>query len=141
VSADPNRFHVELRSRHGLRRAWTFNLAEERLRREVVEPWLGGRVLVFGDRDWEPRESELVIYAGPELSGPDLGLGQGPAAVERTARNVTREVLGESAVERNGAEDAAIALVEELRALDGVSIDGDEALGVVAERLRELGLP
>jgi hypothetical protein len=140
VSDDSKRFHVELRSRQGLRRAWTFNLTADRLRREVVEPWLAGDVMVFGDRDWEPRESQMRIFGGPELTGPDLALGQGPSAVERTATNVTREVLGDSAPPAGGAEGAAAALLEELRALDGVSIESDEALGLVAARLRELGL-
>jgi hypothetical protein len=142
VSGGDQRFHVELRSRRGLRRAWTFNFTEERLQREVVSPWLAGDVIVFGDRDWEPRESELRILAGPKLRGPDLAHGQGSAVAEKTATNVTRRVLADAQPKRaaQSAEGVAAALLDALRELDGVSIESEEALGIVAERLRMLGL-
>ncbi len=137
-----DRYHVHLRSRRGMRRAWEFNLTADRLQREVVGPWLSGSVMVFGDRDWEPRESELRIFRGPHLEPADLALGQGPASAERTAANVTRDVLAGAGSERraDAADAAASSLIDELRGLDGVSIENAAAQSVVAERLRALGL-
>jgi hypothetical protein len=142
VGDEGQRYHVQLRSRRGMRRAWTFNLTQERLHREVVTPWLAGDVIVFGDRDWEPRASELRILRGPELGTADLAHGQGSAAAERSAANVTREVLAAARPDaaRQTPEAAAAALLDDLRRLDGVSVESEEALGLVAERLRTLGL-
>ncbi len=155
-----SRYHVQMRSRRGLRRAWVFNLTEQRLRDEVVRPWLAGDLVVLGDFDWEPRKSELQILEGPELEGPDLAMGEGPNSANRTAENVTRRILDEatSGAPRAQAEPAASGapatapaggtrvervaakLLEDLAALDGVSVDSEKALGLVTERLRALGL-
>jgi hypothetical protein len=132
----PVRFHVELRRQKGSRRAWEFNLTRERLEGQVLTPWRAGRSVELGDRSWEPRESELRILEGPELELTDLARGQGPGNAERSARNVTRELLG--AVD--AADAVAAEIIGALRALDGVVIESDEAPGLVAERLRSLGL-
>jgi hypothetical protein len=134
------RFHVELRLIKGARRAWEFNLSRDRLDAEVLAPWRAGRALVFGDREWEPRESELRILEGPELDLNDLARGQGPGNAERLARNVTRELLAAGASTGDAADAAAAEIVGALRGLDGVVIESDEAPGLVAERLRSLGL-
>jgi hypothetical protein len=84
-------FHVQVR--HSFRRAWLFNLSAERLRVEVVDPWIAGRELELGDRRWQPRESDLRVIEGPELAPPDLAHGQGWNAAERSGREVTRELL------------------------------------------------
>lgn len=146
VTSEPElRFHVQMRSRRGLRRAWAFNLTAERLAAEITTPWLVNDVIVFGDRDWEPRESELKILEGPELDPADLAHSQGPTAAERTAENVTRRVLAaaspaETATVEAATEATAAELITDLNALPGVSIESEEALGLLAERLRSLGL-
>src|SRR5436190_11633194 len=86
-------YHVEVR--RSFRRAWAFNLSAEKLRRSVVAPWVAGRPLELGDRRWEPRESELRVLEGPELSPPELAFGQGWNSAERSGRNVTRRILAE----------------------------------------------
>jgi hypothetical protein len=93
-------FHVEVR--RAMRRAWAFNLSEERLRRGVVDPWRRGIAFELGDREWEPRESTLRILEGPELSPPDLAHGQGWHHAEQSARDVTAEVLSHAAKEASG---------------------------------------
>jgi hypothetical protein len=88
-------FHVELR--HSFRRAWAFNLDAEKLRRTVVEPWYHGRPVELGDREWDPGASTLRILEGPELGAPDLAMGQGWHNAERSARDVTAQVLDRAA--------------------------------------------
>jgi hypothetical protein len=138
--AEPtSRFHVELRSQRGMRRAWAFNLTRERLTAEVLEPWRVSRKLIFGDREWEPRESELRILEGPAIEPPDLAHGQGPNSAERTARDVTGDVLAELAGSDPAISEAA-RLLAELSELRDVSPQNEQALDLVAERLRSLGL-
>jgi hypothetical protein len=87
----PVPFHVEIKS--GMQHARAFNLEEGILRRTVIEPWLAGRVIVLGGRDWEPKECTLRILEGPKLSGPDLALGRGWDNAERRSENVTRRLV------------------------------------------------
>jgi hypothetical protein len=87
-------YHVEIR--RGFRRAWSFNFSEETVHADVVNPWLAGRVIELGDREWEPRESSLRIIEGPELSPPDLAHGQGWNAAERSGEDVTRRLLADA---------------------------------------------
>jgi hypothetical protein len=84
-------FHVEISG--GINHARAFNLDLEELRRTVLEPWLTGRPVELGEREWEPRESELTILEGRHLDPPDLSFGQGWSNAERTAEDVTRRVL------------------------------------------------
>src|SRR6266496_2553235 len=87
-------YHVEIRQ--GLRRARQFNLEEEELRARVLDPWRAGRMIRLGDRQWEPRESELRILDGAELSHQDLAYGQAWANAERSGRDVARELLADA---------------------------------------------
>jgi hypothetical protein len=115
-------FHVEIR--RSFQRAWAFNLDDRALHDGVLEPWLRGALVRMGDRDWLPRESSLRILEGPRIEPPDLAHGQGWNRAERTARDVTRELLER---ERKGV--AGVALV----ASDGA------AHAVGAGLLKELG--
>src|SRR6266516_4014738 len=89
-------FHVELSSPSSLRHARAFNLTAEELR-AIVEPWLAGQAVELGDREWESRKSDLRILEGPRLDTPDLSFGQGWSNAERSARDVTRQVLDAAA--------------------------------------------
>jgi hypothetical protein len=149
-------YHVNVRARSGMRRVWVFNLTRERLEVEVLKPWLARAPFELGDEDWEPRLAELVIFEGRHLEGPDLGLGEGPNSARRTGENVTSRVLGEAEEAASSpppavaaappraasshTERVATRLLEDLAALDGVSIDNEEALDLLAERLRVLGV-
>jgi hypothetical protein len=84
-------YHVQIR--RSFRRAWLFNLSEERLSEEILDPWIADRELEIGDQRWEPRDSDLRIIEGPELDGPDLAHGQGWNAAERRGEDVTRSVM------------------------------------------------
>lgn len=137
MGSRPLSFHAEVR--RGYRRAWAFNLSRERLEAEVLAPWREGRTLELGGKSWEPRDCELRVLEGPHLELADLSHGQGPGSAERTARDVTREV-GAAGEDRSRA--VAAELLAELGRLDGVVVGGDatEALDLLAERLRSLGL-
>ena len=89
-------FHVEI-SRGFRQRARAFNLDEARLRTTVLQPWVGGRVIRLGEKDWEPRNSSLVILEGPELSDADLAMGRGWSNAERGSENVTRRLVEQAA--------------------------------------------
>jgi hypothetical protein len=84
-------YHVEVRQPR--RHARVFNLAEEEMRRTVLEPWQLGEGIELAGRRWEPRDSRLRILEGAALGDVDLAYGQGWGRAERTARDVTHELL------------------------------------------------
>ncbi len=87
-------FHVEIKD--GMHRAREFNLDAAKLRATVLEPWVRGRMIELGDRDWEPRGSSLQILEGPELVNVDLSMGRGWSTAEKTGENVTRRLIDEA---------------------------------------------
>jgi len=116
-------FHVEIRRSH--RRAWAFNLNEERLRAAVVEPWRQGRPLELGDREWKPQESTLRVLEGPELRPQDLAFGQGWHNAERSAEEATARILSRAA-----SEASAVAILAQ-------TADGQRT---VADAVGQLGV-
>lgn len=88
-------FHVEVRRSY--RRAWAFNLDEQKLRGGLIEPWRSGLKITLGGQEWDPRDCTLKVLEGPALEAPDLGHGRGWSNAERSARDVTRDVLGAGA--------------------------------------------
>jgi hypothetical protein len=85
-------FHVEISS--GFRqRARAFNLDEGELRSSILEPWIRGRPISLGDKDWEPRDCKLIVLEGPELADTDLSMGRGWSNAEKSGENVTRELI------------------------------------------------
>jgi hypothetical protein len=85
-------FHVEVRSSR--RRARLFNLDADALRRDILAGWQAGTTVVVGEHRWDPGESSLRVLEGPRLATSDLAHGQGWNRAERSARDVTRELLG-----------------------------------------------
>jgi hypothetical protein len=85
-------FHVEVRRSY--RRAWAFNLDEGKLRHTIVEPWRREKKIDLGGQEWDPRDCTLKILEGPALEPSDLGHGRGWRNAERSAREVTSDVLG-----------------------------------------------
>jgi hypothetical protein len=88
-------FHVEISS--GFRqRARVFNLDETSMRTEVLDPWLRGRRIRLGEKDFEPKDSTLVVLEGPELADTDLSMGRGWSNAEKVSENVTRRLVDEA---------------------------------------------
>jgi hypothetical protein len=89
-------FHVEISS--GFRqRARAFNLDQAKLRTAILQPWVHNRLIRLGEKDWEPRESSLIILEGPELESTDLAMGRGWSNAEKNSENVTRRLVDEAA--------------------------------------------
>jgi hypothetical protein len=85
-------FHVEISS--GFRqRARAFNLDESEVRARVLEPWVAGRTIHLGEKDFEPKDSKLIVLEGPELEDIDLSMGRGWSNAERASENVTRRLV------------------------------------------------
>jgi hypothetical protein len=101
-------FHVEISS--GFRqRARAFNLDESSMRREVLDPWIRGRRITLGDKDFEPRDSRLVILEGPALADTDLSLGRGWSSAEKVSENVTRRLVEAATAPAGGPTVAVLA--------------------------------
>jgi hypothetical protein len=107
-----------------MHRAREFNLSRSELDAAILGPWLRGETIELGDREWPPRDSALKILEGEELSLPELGIGQGWSNAERSARNVTTELLESPGATASGsiavlaetltAQLAVAALLEQL---------------------------
>src|SRR5512133_1981 len=106
-SIGPVAFHVEIS--RGFRHARAFNLDEEAMRSTILDPWVRGRVIMLGDRDWVPKDSRLRILEGPELAETDLSMGRGWSNAERTAENVTRRLIDEAVAPSLGPVVAVVA--------------------------------
>jgi hypothetical protein len=102
-----------------------FNLDEERLRRTIVDPWRHGEALELGDREWDPRESDLRIIEGAELAPEDLAFGRGWQNAERSGRDVAAEIL-----ERRAIEAANVTILAETAAGERALSEMLEPLGV-----------
>jgi hypothetical protein len=115
-------FHVEVRRSH--HRAWVFNLDDDMLRQTVLEPWVNGRQLRLGERDWAPQESTLRILEGALLPAADLAHGQGWHHAQRSGRDVARELLEAS------SPPGAVALIAATPADAEFVVDVLRGLGV-----------
>ena len=112
-------FHVEVG--RSFRRARAFNLDEAQLRTSVLEPWSRGELVALGEREWDPRESDLTVIEGPALDTADLAHGQGWHNATKKGRDVTSTVLASAAraggiavVAADDEAPALRALIEEL---------------------------
>jgi hypothetical protein len=116
-------FHVEIS--RGYRHARVFNLDEEEVRAKVLDPWVRGRVILLGDKDWEPRDCKLVILEGPELPDTDLAMGRGWSHAGKSAENVTRRLVDEA---RRPATAPVVCVLAE-------TPSGEEAISGMLERV------
>ncbi|HET9185547.1 MAG TPA: hypothetical protein VFN82_05330 [Solirubrobacterales bacterium] len=124
-------FHVEISG--GLQRARVFNLSREELSSKVIEPWLAGRTVEMGDREWDPRHASLTILEGRRMENADLASGQGWANAERACENATREALAAAPPAREprafviAAEDPEALAAEIVAAHGGRAVSWAEA--------------
>jgi hypothetical protein len=126
-------FHVELRRFPHVARA--FNLSREELEERIVKPWLGGAIVEFDDRQWEPARTRLAIYEGPQLRPEEMGMGRGWAGVTRAGTDVTDRILQEA---RGSISDFKQALLARgrLTLAEVVALAGQGHPGVkVSDRL------
>jgi hypothetical protein len=132
-------FHIEISG--GINHARAFNLSEDVVQRSIVDPWVNDRPIELGDRKWVPKESELRILEGPELSNPDLSFGNGWANAERGGEFVTKRLLDEAVQARREGTTGPAAIVIEtdsaVQTLAGlVSGEQTQSVGLDAVRAR-----
>lgn len=108
----------------GFRHARAFNLDEARMRAEILDPWMQGRTIRLGDKDWEPKDCSLIILEGSELADTDLSMGRGWSNAERNSENVTRRLV-----------DAARSPAGPLVAVLAERSDAEAEIGRLLERL------
>lgn len=84
-------YHVELREFPHNTHA--FNLDEERLRAEVLDPFARGEIFELGGRAWVPQRTTLTVLEGAELPLHALSMGRGWNNARRKAQDVTSAVL------------------------------------------------
>jgi hypothetical protein len=87
-------YHVDLRS--GMYAARAFNLDGDQLERRFLAPMRSGRVFDYEDREWDPRDTEMVVFEGGHLRPDQMGLGRGWATVEKHGTDVTAQVMADS---------------------------------------------
>lgn len=121
-------FHIEIS--HGVTHARVFNFGPDRLRAEVLDPWMQGRPVALGDKQWIPADCELKILEGPELGPNDLNFGRGWDSAEHTARDVTVAVLRDFAPSARSAGEVGV-LAETPWGAKAVA-DALEQIGVAA---------
>lgn len=64
---------------------------------------------MLGDKDFEPRDSRLVILEGPELADSDLSMGRGWSNAEKASENVTRRLVEAARTPAGGPTVAVLA--------------------------------
>jgi hypothetical protein len=84
-------FHFELRA--GIHIAHAFNLSQAELDRTLLEDWRRRDEIDFGDRRWNPDRTQLKIYEGRLLQGPELSFGRGWTNAVKRGDDVTADQL------------------------------------------------
>jgi hypothetical protein len=84
-------YHVELRQfPHNF---CHFNLSETELRDAVIDAWVRGEWIEFGERKWNPQQAKLTVFEGPRIPLERLSMGRGWHIAEREGRDVTEQLL------------------------------------------------
>ncbi len=95
-------FHIELRQFPHTARA--FNLSQEELRVQILDPWVAGRGVLWADRRWSAEKAQLTIISGPELPPQAMGMGRGWQEALRAGEDLTTQMLEQARRERGGGE-------------------------------------
>lgn len=88
--------------------ARAYNLSEEDLNERFLLPLTSGRVVSYGDKDWIPEKTRVIVYEGPQLRPDQIGMGRGWPHVQKHGQDVTQRVLGsvKQAAVRNPTAEA-----------------------------------
>jgi len=100
-------YHVELREFPHNTHA--FNLDEERLRSEVLDPFARGEIFELGGRAWVPQRTKLTVLEGAELPLHALSMNRGWNNARRKAQDVTAAVLATLEADRPPTPAASAA--------------------------------
>lgn len=100
-------YHVEMRQfPHNMCR---FNLSARELRATVLGPWVGDRLVEFGERKWNPEQAKLTVLEGPPIPVAQLSMGRGWRTAERQGRDATEELLAALRQELHSAPAESVA--------------------------------
>lgn len=84
-------FHVELKDGREVVRA--FNLSEDDVRQQLIDPLRAGVPFLFREQEFDPRRSRIVIIEGAHLAPGELGLGLGWTNAVKRGEDVTERFL------------------------------------------------
>lgn len=133
-------YHVELRQfPHNTCR---FNVAGEELRAKLLLPWAQERWVEFGERKWSPHQATLTVLEGPRIPFGQLTMGRGWRTAQRSARDVTEEVLAgvkEELEEGTGAGARSPVAVGPTGPADTAHGEDPTAASLALELLAQLG--
>lgn len=117
----------------GLDQARAYNLTGEELNSRFLTPLTSGHVIGFGDKEWIPEKTRVIVYEAPELRPDQIGMGKGWANVQKLGHDVTERVLAtvqQTAVRNPTAEALKQRLLGRLAA---GSVTLTETLALAAE--------
>lgn len=123
--------HVQISGQgFSLRASARYNLSADEVQSQFVQPWAAGTEIVVGGRVFEPRNSEISVREGPELSFEELqGLTAWLLVTERCT-DVTDDFItvapGVGAAERGSSPDDS-RLVGVVHGRDGAAKAAVEA--------------
>jgi hypothetical protein len=86
-------YHVQLYTR--LHQARVYNLSDEELQREFLDPMRGPGLFVYEGHEYEPRKTKLSVYEAERLRPDQISMGRGWANVVKLGKDVTKDVLAQ----------------------------------------------
>jgi hypothetical protein len=84
-------FHVQLYTR--LHQARVYNLSEDELQRQFLDPMRSPGMFVYEGHEWEPRKTQLSVYEGERLRPDQIAMGRGWSNAMKSGQDVTLEAL------------------------------------------------
>jgi hypothetical protein len=98
-------YHVQLYTR--LHQARVYNLSNEELQQQFLDPMRGPGLFVYEGHEYEPRKTKLSVYEAERLRPDQISMGRGWPNVVKSGKDVTAEVLAQRAAPAPAAGSAA----------------------------------
>ena len=73
--------------------ARAYNLSEEDLSVRFLVPLTSGHPVSYGDKEWIPEKTRVIVYEGPHLRPDQIGMGRGWPHVLKHGQDVTQRML------------------------------------------------
>jgi hypothetical protein len=85
-------YHLELRMSSDQARA--YNLSEADLNDRFLLPLTSGHAVSYGDKEWIPEKTRVIVFEGPPLRPDQIAMGRGWPNVQKHGQDVTERMLG-----------------------------------------------
>jgi hypothetical protein len=132
-------FHVQLYTR--LHQARVYNLDENELQRQFLDPMRSPGIFVYEGHEWEPRKTQLSVYETDDRLRPDqIAMGRGWSNVEKIGNDVTMEALARRpAPGPSPGSSVAVALLKErlIGRLSAGAVTLQEIMAMAADLMPE----